>query len=105
MLSRFCLAELDLVANLLNKIQFTFEVACSLLDFRPFQTNFLEVCINFGPALQEGGWVGGGEGRVGVGVEREETITPMQVKTQGHQSPSNGPDHLTRPKGHHSGQV
>ena len=27
----------------------------------------LEVCINFGPALQGGGWVGGREGQVGVG--------------------------------------
>ena len=25
-----------------------------------------------------------------------------QVKTQSHQSPSDGPDHPTRPKGHHS---
>ena len=37
------------------------------------------------------GWVGGGkEGR-------------CQVKTRGHQSPPDGPDHSTRPKGHHSG--
>ena len=28
---------------------------------------FSQVCINFGPELQGGGWVGGGEGRVGVG--------------------------------------
>ena len=28
-----------------------------------------------------------------------------QVKTQGHQSPSDGPDHSTRPKGHHSSRV
>ena len=29
---------------------------------------FSQVCINFGPVLQEGGWAEGGEGRVGVGV-------------------------------------
>ena len=28
---------------------------------------FSQVCINFGPELQGGGWAGGGEGRVGVG--------------------------------------
>ena len=28
---------------------------------------FSQVCINFGPKLQRGGWVGGGEGWVGVG--------------------------------------
>ena len=48
-----CLAELDLATNLLNKIQFTFRVVPSLLDFRPF---LLKVCINFSPALQGGGW-------------------------------------------------
>ena len=57
---------------------------------------FLEVCINFVPALQRGGWVevGGGEGGG----------KSPQVKTWGHQLPSDGPDHSTRPKGHHSGQ-
>ena len=59
-----------------------------------------------------GGWVGGGEGWVGErwggagrgeGVGREEEKTP-QVKTRGHQSPSYGPDHSTRLKGHHSGR-
>ena len=28
----------------------------------------------------------------------------LQVKTRGHQSPPDGPDHPTRPKGHHSGR-
>ena len=28
---------------------------------------FSQVCINFSPALQGGGWVGGEKGRVGVG--------------------------------------
>ena len=27
-----------------------------------------------------------------------------QVKTRGHQSPPDGPDHSIRPKGHHSGR-
>ena len=27
-----------------------------------------------------------------------------QVKTRGDQLPTDGPDHTTRPKGHHSGQ-
>ena len=53
-----------------------------------------------------GGWVGGrrgGEGRVGVGGGEGGGKNP-QVKTRGHQSPSDGPDHSTRPKGHHSGR-
>ena len=29
---------------------------------------------------------------------------PPQVKTRGDQLPTDGPDHTTRPKGHHSGQ-
>ena len=46
MLGCFSLAELDLTSNLLNKIQFNFEVvACLILG---------KVCINFGPALQGG---------------------------------------------------
>ena len=28
---------------------------------------FSQVCINFGPELQGGGWAKGGEGRVGLG--------------------------------------
>ena len=58
---------------------------------------FSKVCINFSPALQEGRQVGGGE----VGREKEK---PPQVKTRGDQLPTDGPDHTTRPKGHHSGQ-
>ena len=34
---------------------------------------------------------------------REEAKVP-QVKTQGPESPTDGPEHTTRPKGHHSGQ-
>ena len=59
---------------------------------------FSEVCINLSQALQGGGWVG----RAGVGGE-EGGGKPPQVKTRGHQSPSDGPDHSTRSKGHHSG--
>ena len=68
---------------------------------------FSQVCINFGPVLQGGGWAEGGEKRVGVGGEGgggERGGKSFQVKTQGHQLPSDGPDHSTRPKGHHSGQ-
>ena len=45
----------------------------------------------------------GGEGRVGVGGGEGGGKTP-QVMTRGHQSPPDGPDHPTRPKGHHSGR-
>ena len=47
--------------------------------------------------------MGGGEGRVGVGGGEGGGKTP-QVKTRGHQSLPDGPDHSTRPKGHHSGR-
>ena len=66
----------------------------------------------FWPSVTRG-WEGGRRvgwkaGRVGVGREEENP----QVKTQGHQSPSDGSDqspsdgsdHSTRPKGHHSSQ-
>ena len=59
--------------------------------------------MNLSPALQGGGWAGGGEGRVGVGGGEGGGKTP-QVKTRGHQSLPDGPDHPTRPKGHHSGR-
>ena len=53
-------------SNLLNKIQFTFEVVPCLISglFRRF---FSKVCINFSPVLRGGGRVGGGEGGVGGG--------------------------------------
>ena len=57
---------------------------------------FLKVHINFSPALQEGGWVGGGKGR----VEREKKTSQVR----GPESPTDGPAYTTRPKGHHSGQ-
>ena len=44
-----------------------------------------------------------GRGGWGGGVGREEE-KPPQVKTRGDQLPTDGPDHTTRPKGHHSGQ-
>ena len=37
------------------------------------------------------------------GVWREEAKA-LQVKTRGPELPTDGPDHTTRPKGHHSGQ-
>ena len=63
---------------------------------------FSRMCINLGPELQGGGWEGGGEGW-GWGGGEGGGKTP-QVKTRGHQSPPDGPDHSTRPKGHHSGR-
>ena len=60
---------------------------------------FSKVCINFSPVLQGGGRVGG-EGGAGGEVGRKKP----QVKTRGDQLPTDGPDHTTRPKGHHSGQ-
>ena len=55
---------------------------------------FSQVCINFGPELQGGGWVGGREGWVGVEGGGERGGKGFQVKTRGHQSPPDGPDHL-----------
>ena len=46
-----------------------------------------------------GGWEAG---RV-EGVGREEAKAP-QVNTRGPELPTGGPDHTTRPKGHHSSQ-
>ena len=43
-----------------------------------------------------GGRRGGEGGKRGV--------KPPQVKTRGDQLPTDGPDHTTRPKGHHSSQ-
>ena len=90
------------LSNPLNKIQFTFEVVpCLILGFLMI---FSKVCINFSPALQGGGWVGGRRGVVGGwGVEREEAKAP-QVRTQGDQLPTDGSDDATRLKEHHSCQ-
>ena len=62
---------------------------------------FSQACINFDPVLQEGGWVGGREGEVRVGGGEGDGKN-SEVKTRGHKSPSDGPDHSTRLKGHHS---
>ena len=59
------------------------------------------MCTNFSPELLGGGWVGGGEEEKGWGVGREKA---PQVNTQGPELPTDGRDHTTRPKGHHSGQ-
>ena len=90
-----------LLSNLLNKIQFTFEaVPCLILGlFR----RFFRRCASILAQCYEGGWVGGRRGGWGGGVGREEE-KPPQVKTRGDQLPTDGPDHTTRPKGHHSGQ-
>ena len=48
-----------------------------------------------------GGWEAG-RGK-GWGMGREEAKAP-QVKTRGPELLADGPDHTTRPKGHHSGQ-
>ena len=71
---------------------------------------FSKVCINFSPVLQGDGRVGGEVGRVGGEVGRvgrgggEGGGKKPQVKTRGDQLPTDGPDHTTRPKGHHSRQ-
>ena len=44
--------------------------------------------------------MGGGEVCVGWGDGEK----PSQVKTQDHKLPTDGPDHSTRLKGHHSGE-
>ena len=53
--------------------------------------------------LQGGGQVGGEGGAGGEGRWGGRWKKP-QVKTRGDQLPTDGPDHTTRPKGHHSGQ-
>ena len=75
------MAELDLVANLLNKIQFTFE-SCSLLDFRSFQMIFrrcasiLAQCYKGVSGWEEREGGEGGRGRRGGEVGREVEKTP-----------------------------
>ena len=87
------------LSNLLNKTQFTFEVVpCLILGlFRRFFRRFLAQCYK-----GMGGWEER-EGRVGRGGGEGGGKNP-QVKTRGDQLPTDGPDHTTRPKGHHSGQ-
>ena len=78
-----------LLSNLFNKIQFTFEVVpCLILGlFRRFFRRYASILAQC---------------YEGVGGREEEK--PPQVKTRGDQLPTDGPDHTTRPKGHHSGQ-
>ena len=88
--------------NLLNKIQFTFEVVpCLILGLfrRIFQrcASILAQCYKgVGGWEEREGWVGRGDGEGGD--------KKPQVKTRGDQLPTDGPDHTTRLKGHHSGQ-
>ena len=91
------------LSNLLNKIQFTFEVVpCLILGlFR----RFFRRCASILAQCYKG--VGGreeGRGGVGRGGGEGGRQKPPQVKTRGDQLPTDGPDHTTRPKGHHSGQ-
>ena len=54
--------------------------------------------------------MGGRKRQIGVGERRvgvrggEEGSKSFQVKTRGHQLHSDGPDHSTRPRGHHFGR-
>ena len=90
------------LSNLLNKIQFTFEVVpCLILGlFR----RFFQRCASILAQCYKGvGRWEEREGRVGRGGGEGGGKKP-QVKTRGNQLPTDGPDHTTRPKGHHSGQ-
>ena len=49
------------LSNLLNKVQFTFEVIPCLILGLSVQTIFSKVCIDFSPVLRGGGWEGGGK--------------------------------------------
>ena len=86
------------LSNLLNKIQFTFEVVpCLILGlFRQFFRRCASILAQCYKGV--GGWEER-EGRVGRGGGKN-----PQVKTRGDQLPTDGPDHTTRPKGHNSGQ-
>ena len=91
-----------LLSNLLNKIQFTFEVVPCLISglFRRFFRRCASILAQCYKGV--GGWEER-EGRVGRGGGGGGGKNP-QVKTRGDQLPTDGPDHTTRPKGHHSGQ-
>ena len=49
-------------------------------------------------------WVGGRREGVGIGGEWGGRRQKLYVKTRGHQSPLDGPDHSTKPKAYHFGQ-
>ena len=78
--------------------EFTFEVVpCLMLGL--FRRFFQRCASNLAQCYKGvGGWEER-EGRVGRGGGKK-----PQVKTRGDQLPTDGPDHTTRPKGHHSGQ-
>ena len=84
-------------------MQFTFEVVpCLILSlFR----QFFEGVHQFQPRVTRG-WMGGGEGwEVGRGGEvGKEEAKALQVNTQGPELATDGSDHTSRPKVHHSGQ-
>ena len=87
-------------SNLLNKIQFTFEVVpCLILSL---SDDFFEGVHQFQPRVTRG-WVGGWEVGRGEGVGREEAKAP-QVNIRGPELPTGSPDRTTRLKGHHSSQ-
>ena len=87
-----------ILSNLVNKIQFTFEVVPCLIFRR-----FFRKCAPIQPRVTRG-WVGGRQGGgKGWGVGREESKAP-QMKTRGPELLTDGPDHTTRSKGHSSGQ-
>ena len=75
------------LSNLLNKIQFTFEVVpCLILG------DFFTGVRQFWPRVTRG-WVGKRRGGAGRGGGGEGGGKSCQVKTRGHQSPLDGPDH------------
>ena len=92
-------------SNLLNKIQFTFEVVPCLISglFRRFFRRCASILAQCYKGV--GGWEGwaGGRGGGGRGGGEGGGKNP-QAKTRGDQLPTDGPDHTNRPKGHHSGQ-
>ena len=89
-----------ILSNLVNKIQFTFEVVPCLI-FRRFFRRCAPISAQSYKGV--GGWEAGRREGVG-GVGREEAKAP-QVKTRGPELLTDGPDHTTRSaKGHSSGQ-
>ena len=84
-------------SNLLNKIQFTFEVVpCWILGL--FRRFFRSCASIFAQCYKR--WAGGRRGRGGWDGEGGGKKT--QVNTRGEQLPTDGPDHTIRPKGQSS---
>ena len=66
--------------------------------------NFDQTTLSYVPTSH---WTMEQEGTKHVEIIAKRQINcqkPPQVKTRGDQLPTDGPDHTTRPKGHHSGQ-